>query len=205
LGLGRSLQEYLKGHWEEIVGWKEENPWLFGIAFFLLYVGAVGLSVPIAVPLSLAAGALYGRWLGTLFVSFAATAGASLAFLTCRYLFRDAVQRRFGARLRALNRGVEKDGAYYLLFLRLQPVVPFWLINLGMGVTPMRLVTFWVVSQIGMLPGTFIYVNLGASVGELTEAKDIWPLFLALALLGLAPLAIRLLLRRVERGQSEGP
>jgi uncharacterized membrane protein YdjX (TVP38/TMEM64 family) len=199
--LGKSVQELLKQNWREVTGWRDENPWLFGSLFFLTYVGAVGLSIPIAVPLSLAAGALYGRWYGTLFVSFASTAGAALAFLASRYLFRDLVQRHFGERLQAINRGVEVDGAYYLLSLRLQPVVPFWLINLGMGLTPMRLVTYWIVSQIGMLPGTFVYVNVGASAGEITEARDIWPFVLALALLALVPLAIRYSVRWIGRRQ----
>jgi uncharacterized membrane protein YdjX (TVP38/TMEM64 family) len=193
--LGKSFHEFLKQNWQQVTDWRDENPWLFGGLFFLTYVGAVGLSIPIAVPLSLAAGALYGRWYGTLFVSFASTAGAALAFLASRYLFRGLVQRRFGERLQAINRGVEIDGAYYLFSLRLQPVVPFWLINLGMGLTPMRLVTYWIVSQIGMLPGTFVYVNVGASAGEIAEAKDVWPFLLSLALLGLVPLALRLLFR----------
>ena len=202
LGLRQSFQEFLKRHWSEILDWKEERPWLVGGVFFALYVGTVGLSLPFAVPLSLAAGALYGRWYGTLFVSFASTTGAVLAFLGSRYLFRDAVQRRFGNRLQALNRGVQQDGAWYLLTLRLQPIVPFWLINIGMGLTSMHVVTYWVVSQIGMLPGTFIYVNVGASAGEIAEAKDVWPFFLSLAFLGLVPLAIRLLFRWIKKRHS---
>jgi uncharacterized membrane protein YdjX (TVP38/TMEM64 family) len=193
--LGKSFQEFLKQHWQEVTRWKDDNPWLFGGVFFFVYVGAVGLSLPIAVPLSLAAGVLFGPWYGTLFVSFASTTGACLAFIASRYLFRDLVLRRFGERLQALNRGVETDGAYYLLSLRLQPVVPFWLINLGMGLTPMRLFTFWIISQIGMLPGTFIYVNVGASAGEIAEAGNVWPLLLSLALLALVPLALRFLIR----------
>jgi uncharacterized membrane protein YdjX (TVP38/TMEM64 family) len=204
LGLGESLRRYLKEHWDEIQRVKADHPWQFGALFSLIYVGALGLSIPIAVPLSVAAGALYGRWYGTLFVSFASTAGATLAFLASRYLFRDRVQRRFGDRLQAINRGVETDGAYYLLSLRLQPVVPFWLINLGMGLTPMRVGTYWVVSQVGMLPGTFIYVNVGAAAGELAEAKGLWPLLLSLALLGLVPLAIRLTYRWIKRRQPSG-
>jgi uncharacterized membrane protein YdjX (TVP38/TMEM64 family) len=99
---------------------------------------------------------------------------------------------------------VETDGAFYLLSLRLQPVVPFWLINLGMGLTPMRVGTYWVVSQIGMLPGTFIYVNVGASAGEIADARDVWPLLLSLALLGLVPLAIRLLFRWIRKEKGVG-
>jgi uncharacterized membrane protein YdjX (TVP38/TMEM64 family) len=204
LGLGESLRRYLKEHWDEILRMQAERPWQVGVLFFLIYVCAVGLSIPIAVPLSLAAGALYGRWYGTVFVSFASTTGATLAFLASRYFFRDIVQRRFGDRLQAINRGVATDGSYYLLSLRLQPIVPFWLINLGMGLTPMRVGTYWVVSQIGMLPGTFIYVNVGAAAGELAEAKGLWPLLLSLALLGFVPLAIRLTFRWLKRRQSTG-
>jgi uncharacterized membrane protein YdjX (TVP38/TMEM64 family) len=200
--LGKSFQEYLKKHWDELLQWKEENPWLIGGAFFVGYVASVGLSLPFAVPLSLAAGAFYGRWYGTLFVSFASTAGASLAFFASRYLLRDYVQRRLGERLLALNRGVETDGTYYLLSLRLQPVVPFWLINLGMGLTPMRFTTYWIVSQIGMLPGTFVYVNVGWSAREIAEVNDVWPLLLSLALLGLVPLALRLLFRWIGRRRN---
>jgi uncharacterized membrane protein YdjX (TVP38/TMEM64 family) len=184
LGLSSSLQEYLKRHRDEFIRWKDDNPWSLLSIFFAIYVGAVGLSLPIAVPLSIAAGVLYGRWYGTIFVSFASTTGATLAFLGSRYLFRDAVHRRFGDRLGALNRGVAADGAFYLFSLRLQPIVPFWLINLGMGLTSMRVGIFWSVSQVGMLPGTFIYVNVGTSAGEIDNAKGVWPLLLSLALLG---------------------
>ena len=108
------------------------------MVFFAVYVVTVALSLPIAVVLSLVGGALFGRWLGTGVVSVAATAGATLAFLSSRYLLRDWVQRRFARLLGPLNDGVAHDGIFYLFTLRLMPVVPFWLINLGMGLTPMR-------------------------------------------------------------------
>jgi uncharacterized membrane protein YdjX (TVP38/TMEM64 family) len=172
------------------------------LVFFAVYVVVTGLSLPIAVFLSLVGGALFGRWLGTAVVSLAATLGATLAFLLSRYLLRDWVQRRFGARLEPINRGVQRDGAYYLFTLRLVPAVPFWLINLGMGLTPMRAGTFAVVSWLGMLIGTFLYVNVGATVPlrELDSPRALVDpgVLASLALLGLVPLLIRLLLRRLR-------
>src|SRR5262249_40037385 len=160
--------------------------------FFVVYVTGTGLSLPVAVWLSLLAGYLFGRWLGTSVVILAATCGATLAFLSSRYLFRDAVQRRFGTRLRVINEGVMRDGAFYLFALRLVPVVPFFLINLGMGLTTMRVWTFAWVSLVGMLPGTFTYVNAGGALRDLQKPSDILSgnVVLALALLGLLPLLL---------------
>src|SRR5262245_25857871 len=143
------------------------------LLFFLLYTTATALSLPAATALTLAAGALFDLWLGTAVVSLSSTLGATLAFLTSRHLFRDWVQRRFGARLDALNRGVERDGAFYLFTLRLVPLVPFFLVNLGMGLTRMRVRTFAWVSMIGMLPGTFLYVNAGWQVGQINSPQDV--------------------------------
>lgn len=171
------------------------------LVFFLIYVAVTALSVPVAAPLTLVGGALFGRWLATAVVSVAATSGATLAFLASRYLFRDWVQRRFGQRLQAINRGVERDGAYYLFTLRLLPVVPFWLINLGMGLTPLPARTFAAVSWLGMLLGTFLYANVGRELRQLdSPAGVVSPTLLAsLALLGLVPLLLRLVLRRSSR------
>ena len=168
------------------------------LLFFLAYVAAAALSLPIETVLSLAGGALFGRWLGTAVVDLAATCGATLAFLSSRYLFRDLVQRRFGARLEAVNRGVERDGPFYLLTLRLVPLFPFVLINLGMGLTRLRTWTFFWVSLVGMLPGCFLYVNVGAELATVQSARDIVSpgVLVSLALVGILPLAVRLLLRR---------
>jgi uncharacterized membrane protein YdjX (TVP38/TMEM64 family) len=192
-GWGESFVQALREHGGSLRNWVDEHFLLALCVFFVLYVLVTGLSVPVANVLSIAAGALFGRWLGLVLISFASTAGATLAFLGSRYLFRDAVQRRFGPRLEAINRNVEAEGAYYLLSLRLLFVVPFWLVNLAMGLTRMRVWTFWWVSQVGMLPGTFLYVNAGDELGRITSPKDIvsLPVLISFAVLGLVPLAVR--------------
>jgi uncharacterized membrane protein YdjX (TVP38/TMEM64 family) len=191
--------ENLRSHLDDFQALVGENLFLAVVLFFLAYLTLVALSVPAASALSLLAGALFGRWLGTALVSIASTSGATLAFLASRYLFRDTVQRRFGNRLRAINRGVQRDGAYYLFMLRLSPVFPFFLINLGMGLTPMRTWTFAGVSLLGMLPGTFLYVNAGTYLGQIDSPHAVLSsgLLISLALLGVVPLGLRLLLRRL--------
>jgi uncharacterized membrane protein YdjX (TVP38/TMEM64 family) len=170
------------------------------VVFFLVYVLVTSLSLPVAVWLTLLGGALFGRWVGTGVVSVAATAGATAAMLASRYVLRDWVQRRFGRRLAAINRGVERDGAYYLLTLRLIPAVPFWLINLGVGLTPMRVRTYIWVSWVGMLPGTFVYINAGTELGRIESPAEVLsaPVLAALLLLACVPLAIRFLVTRLS-------
>ena len=166
------------------------------LLFFLVYLAATALSLPVAAVLTLLAGALFGRWLGTGVVSLASTLGATLAFLGSRYLFRDFVQRHFGKRLHALNEGAAKDGAYYLFTLRLVPICPFVLVNLGMGLTPVRVWTFFWVSLLGMLPGTFLYVNAGKALAGIDSSGDILSpgVLVSLVLVGIVPLAIRKLI-----------
>jgi uncharacterized membrane protein YdjX (TVP38/TMEM64 family) len=173
------------------------------LLFFLVYTAATAFSLPAAWMLSVVAGALFDRWLGTAVVSLASTAGATLAFLTSRYLLRDFVQRRFGERLRVINDGVEKDGAYYLLTLRLVILFPFWLVNLCMGLTPIRLRTYVWVSWLGMLPGTFLYVNAGQELGRINSPRDVFSpgVIVSLALIGVVPLAARKLIRWREQGR----
>jgi pyruvate/2-oxoglutarate dehydrogenase complex dihydrolipoamide dehydrogenase (E3) component/uncharacterized membrane protein YdjX (TVP38/TMEM64 family) len=158
--------------------------------FFAAYVAAAALSIPGALVLTLAAGAMFGLGWGLLLVSFASSLGATLAFLAARYLLRDAIQSRFGARLAPFNEGVRKDGTFYLLTLRLVPVFPFWLINLLMGLTPMGAGRFYVVSQIGMLAGTAVYVNAGTQLAAIRSPGDILSpgLLGSFVLLGLFPL-----------------
>lgn len=196
---------YLKGNVETLKGQVRQHLVLATVLFFLIYATVTALSLPVAAPLSLIAGALFERrWLGTTVVLLAATLGATLAFLTSRYLFRDLVQRRFGARLEPINRGVERDGAYYLFTLRLVPAFPFFLINLAMGLTRMRTWTFFWVSLVGMLPGTFLYVNAGTELSGIQEPKDaLSPSVIAsLALLGIAPLLLRKALQWRKRTDS---
>ncbi len=176
-------------------GWQTQVQQNLGLAvavFFAVYVAVTALSLPAAGILSLVGGALFGRWLGTGVVSVASIIGATLAFLSSRYLLRDWVQSRFGHRLAPINRGVEQDGVYYLFCLRLVPVVPFFLINLGMGLTPIRVGTFVLVSWAGMLLGTFLYVNAGTALATLDAPGDLLStqVLVSLALLGIVPLAL---------------
>ena len=175
-----------------------EQPAVVLGAAFVLYVIVTGLSLPGAAVLSLAYGWLFGFWRGLILVSFASTAGATVAFLMSRFLFRDAIRSRFGERLTTINEALAREGAFYLFTLRLIPQVPFFVVNLLMGLTPLRATTFWWVSQLGMLPGTCVYVYAGASVSSLERLRDegvsslvTWQLLLAFALLGLFPLIVK--------------
>ncbi len=164
-------------------------PFLVIGIFFLVYVAATAASLPGALILTLAAGALFGVVAGTIIVSFASTIGATIAFLSSRYLFRDTIKARFGDRLKAIDEGVEKDGPFYLLTLRLVPIFPFFLINLLMGLTAIKARTFYIVSQIGMLLGTLVYVNAGTQLANIDEVSDIGSpgLLLSFAALGITP------------------
>ena len=187
--------------------WRSESPVLVGGAFLFLYVIVTALSLPGAVIMTLAAGALFGLLWGTLIVSFASSIGATLAFLVSRYLLQDAVQSRFGDRLKAFNDGVARDGAFYLFTVRLVPIFPFFLINLLMGLTTIRAFTFYWVSQVGMFVGTLVYVNAGTQLGQLESLSGILSpsLLLSFVLLGVFPLMAKKILdiikaRRVYAG-----
>ena len=172
LGQYLSLENF-KASQAEIVAAKDANPALYIAGFFLRYVAVTGLSIPGAAIMSLVAGALFGVVLGTLIVSFASTMGATLAFLSSRYLLRDWVQGKFGERLRAVDDGLEKDGAFYLFTLRLIPVFPFFVINLLMGLTRIKTGTFFWVSQIGMLPATIVFVNAGTQISRIESTAGL--------------------------------
>lgn len=174
---------------------------------FVAYVAVTGLSLPGATVLTLLYGWYFGFVRAFVLVSFASTAGATLAFLLSRFLFRAAIERQFGERLAGFNRELEREGPYFLFTLRLIPAVPFFVINAVMGLTPIRTRTFWWVSQLGMLPGTAVYVYAGSSVPNLQTLADkgmaavftpwqLTQILLALALLGLFPLLVRGILRR---------
>ena len=165
-------------------------PVAVGLAFFGIYVAVTALSLPGAAILTLAAGALFGLAVGALIVSFASSLGATLAFLASRYVLRDAIQRRFGDRLKAINAGMAKDGPLYLFTLRLVPVFPFFLVNLLMGLTPIRTLSYYWVSQVGMLAGTLVYVNAGTQLAQITSLSGIVSpgLLFSFALLGMFPL-----------------
>jgi uncharacterized membrane protein YdjX (TVP38/TMEM64 family) len=192
----KDRRDWSKGH-------VEQNLLGAAVLYFGVYVAVAGLSLPFSTPITLIGGFLFDFWVGVPLVSFASTLGSTLAFLASRYLFRDFVQRRFGKRLDAVNRGLEKDGLYYLLTLRLVPLVPFFVVNLVMGLTRMRARTFWWVSQLGMLPATCIYVNAGKQLGSIESPKDILSprLLISLALLGVAPLLFRWLVNWWRAGR----
>jgi pyruvate/2-oxoglutarate dehydrogenase complex dihydrolipoamide dehydrogenase (E3) component/uncharacterized membrane protein YdjX (TVP38/TMEM64 family) len=192
--LGRWLDlAFLKQQQAAITAYRDAHPLLTAAAYFAAYVAVTGLSLPGATVMTLAGAAVFGLFWGTLIVSFASTAGATLAFLASRYLFRDAVRRRYAERLRAVDAGVARDGAFYLFALRLVPVFPFFAINLLMGLTPMRTWTFYWVSQVGMLAGTLAYVNAGTQLAQIDSLRGILsPALLgSFVLLGLLPLLAR--------------
>ncbi len=161
--------------------------------YFLVYVTMAALSLPGAAIMTLAGGALFGLFTGLLVASFASSIGATLAFLASRFLFRGLVQARFGDRLTTINEGIKREGAFYLFTLRLVPIFPFFVINLVMGLTPMRTLTFYWVSQVGMLAGTAVYVNAGTQLARIDSLAGILSpgLLISLALLGIFPLAAR--------------
>ncbi len=173
-GLQHELSlEALKARRLELAQWQSAHPWLLAGAFFIGYVTITALSLPGAAISTLAVGAVFGLLYGTILVSFASSIGATLAFLSSRYLFRDAVKSRFGERLGSIDRGLVRDGAFYLFTLRLVPVVPFFLINLLMGLTALPARTFYWVSQLGMLTGTVVYVNAGTQLASLNSLSGI--------------------------------
>jgi len=206
------LQQYLSLAWlkdQQIVlqGAIDRHPLPATLLFMLIYTLVTALSLPGAAVMTLAGGALFGFSWGLVMVSFASTFGASLAFLTSRYLFRDSLRRRYARALKRIDAGMARDGAFYLASLRLVPLFPFFVINLVMGLTGMRLRTFYWVSQLAMLPGTAVYVNAGTQLGQIHSLQGILSpaLLLSLILLGIFPLAAKFTLgfinrRRLYRG-----
>ncbi|MDX1514205.1 MAG: FAD-dependent oxidoreductase, partial [Gammaproteobacteria bacterium] len=182
--------EFFKSKQADIDAYFDANPYKTALIFFLVYVAVTGLSLPGAAIMTLVAGAIFGLLWGTIIVSFASTIGATLAFLVSRFLLRETVQRRFGRNLKAVNRGIERDGAFYLFTLRLVPAFPFFVINLVMGLTPIKTLTFFVVSQVGMLAGTIVYVNAGTQLARIESLKGILSpeLIASFTLLGVFPL-----------------
>ena len=192
--------ENLKAQQAELDSWREQNPQLSLLVFFLVYVVVTALSLPGAAVMTLAIGAIFGFVTGTILVSFASTIGATLAFVIARFLLRDTVQARFGDKLKAINQGVEKDGAFYLFGLRLVPLFPFFVINLVMGLTPIRTWTFAWVSQVGMFAGTLVYVNAGTQLAKIDSLSGILSpgLIISFVLLGVFPLIAKKILAGIK-------
>jgi uncharacterized membrane protein YdjX (TVP38/TMEM64 family) len=179
----------LKAQQSSITDFYNTHPMQALAGYALIYIVVTALSLPGATILTLAGGAIFGLFWGTVIVSFASTIGASLAFLSARFLFRDTVQAKFAEQLKTINEGIEKEGEYYLFTLRLVPLFPFFMINLLMGLTTLKIRTFYGVSQLGMLAGTLVYVNAGTQLGKLESLSGILSPILvgSFVLLGLFP------------------
>ncbi|MFT6195226.1 MAG: pyruvate/2-oxoglutarate dehydrogenase complex dihydrolipoamide dehydrogenase (E3) component [Cognaticolwellia sp.] len=193
--------EGLKGSMDQFGEWREQSPILIIGGFFALYVLVAALSLPGAAILTLAAGALFGLVEGFIIVSFASSIGALLAFLVSRYLLRESIKKKFPERLKAIDEGVQREGAFYLFTLRLVPVFPFFLVNLLMGVTGIKAWTFYWVSQLGMLAGTVVYVNAGTQLADIESLSGILSpkLIFSFVLLGLLPLIGKAIVNKIKQ------
>lgn len=195
--LGQYLTlSYIKTSQERFALLYSEHQLRVILAYAVFYVLATSLSLPGAAILTLAGGALFGLWIGTLTVSFASSIGATLACLVSRFVLRDWVQTKFVNNLKTINEGIEKEGAIYLFTLRLIPIFPFWLINLVMGLTTMPLRRFYWISQVGMLPATIVYVNAGKELSKIESLSGILSprLIISFAVLGIFPIAAKKIL-----------
>ena len=204
LGQYLSLENF-KSRQDEIIALKDANPVLVIGGFFVIYVAVTALSIPGAAIMTLIAGALFGLVTGTILVSFASSIGATLAFLSSRYVLRDWVQSKFGERLQSIDDGLARDGAFYLFTLRLIPLFPFFVVNLLMGLTRIRTWTYYWVSQLGMLVGTIVYVNAGTQLSRIESTAGLLsPALLgSFVALGLFPWAARLAIGAVKRNRGE--
>ncbi len=174
LDIGRYLSlDFIRSQQAGFVALYAEKPAVVIAVFFAIYIAVTALSLPGATILTLAAGAIFGLGVGTVIASFASSIGALLAFWVARSVLRESVQKRFGSRLAEIDRGIEKDGAYYLVSLRLLPLFPFFVINLVMGLTGIKATTFYIASQIGMFAGTVVYVNAGTQLARIGSLRDI--------------------------------
>ncbi len=209
--LGIEFSQYLtlenaKAQQASLTLFIEQNLFVAAATYFILYVAITALSIPGAAVVTLLGAALFGFWLSLALVSFASTIGATIAFLSSRYLLRNWVQNRFSAKLVAINEGVKKDGAFYLFSLRLIPVFPFFLINLLMGLVPISVFRFYWVSQVGMLPGTAVYLNAGTQLSEINSLSGIVSptVLLSFVLLGLFPMMAKWLLNKFRTSSITG-
>lgn len=181
--------ENLKAHHEELLGLTQQQPLLSTLTFFALYVAVTALSLPGAVPLTLLGGSLFGLIGGTLLISFASTLGATFAFLLSRFLLAEWVQKRFARAHEKIFAGFNREGSFFLFALRLNPIFPFFLVNLVMGLTSISTARYYLISQLGMLPGTIVYVNAGRELTGLNSLQDIlsFEFVLSFSALGILP------------------
>lgn len=202
--LGQFLTlDYLKNQQADFIAWQQENPLTAATIYAACYITVTALSLPGATLMTLVGGAAFGLLWGVVIISFASTIGATLAFLLARFLLKDWVQQRFGHKLKTINEGIEKEGAFYLFALRLVPLFPFFIINLVMGLTPIRTITFYWVSQTGMLAGTVVYVNAGTQLAKIETLQGILSpgIILSFVLLGIFPLLAKKMLSLIKHRQ----
>ena len=191
----------IKNTYQDIQILVNKNYTFYFLIFFILYVIVTAFALPISLLKTLLAGALFGFWPGLILVSFASSIGSTFCFLFSRYALRNYTQVKFGKYLEKVNKGIEQDGWLYLLFLRLSPIFPFFIINLVFGLTKMRALEFYLVSQVGMFVGTAIFVNAGVQIGNLNSIEEILTLkvIMSLTLIGIFPILIKLIYKKLKK------
>ena len=191
----------IKNTYQDIQTLVNKNYTFYYLIFFILYVIVTAFALPISLLKTLLAGALFGFWPGLILVSFASSIGSTFCFLFSRYALRNYTQVKFGKYLEKVNKGVDQDGWLYLLFLRLSPIFPFFIINLVFGLTKMRALEFYLVSQVGMFIGTAIFVNAGVQIGNLNSIEEILTLkvIMSLTLIGIFPLLIKFIYKKLKK------
>ena len=193
--------ETIKEQHEKLILLIESNFIFYFILFFLIYIIVTAFALPFAAIKTVLAGALFGLIPGVILTSFASSIGSTLCFLMSRFVLRDFVQNKYSRYLDKINKGIKEDGIYYLFFLRLSPIFPFFIINLVFGLTKMKTMTFYIISQIGMLIGTVVFVNAGVQLSKISSMSDIlsFNLILSFILLGLVPLIIKKLIQIIKK------
>ena len=193
--------ETIKEQHEKLILLIESNFIFYFILFFFIYIIVTAFALPFAAIKTVLAGALFGLIPGVILTSFASSIGSTLCFLMSRFVLRDFVQNKYSKYLDKINKGIKEDGIYYLFFLRLSPIFPFFIINLVFGLTKMKTMTFYIISQIGMLIGTVIFVNAGVQLSKINSMSDIlsFNLILSFILIGLVPLIIKKLIQIIKK------
>ena len=193
--------EVIKQQYKDLQLLINANLFFYYFIFFLAYILVTTLAIPISLLKTLLIGALFGLWPGVILTSFASTIGSTLCFLLSRYLFKDYVQGKYARYLSTINQGIKDEGLLYLLFLRLSPIFPFFIINLTFGLTHMKWSNFYWVSQLGMLPATILFVNAGVQLSLINDVKDILTLkvIISFSVLGLLPIITKRLYERLKK------
>jgi uncharacterized membrane protein YdjX (TVP38/TMEM64 family) len=193
--------ETIKEQHEKLILLIDSNFIFYFILFFFIYIIVTAFALPFAAIKTVLAGALFGLIPGVILTSFASSIGSTLCFLMSRFVLRDFVQNKYSKYLDKINKGIKEDGIYYLFFLRLSPIFPFFIINLVFGLTKMKTMTFYIISQIGMLIGTVVFVNAGVQLSKISSMSDIlsFNLILSFILIGLVPLIIKKLIQIIKK------